>query len=449
MQWKSNNSLVVKIFLSFWLLIALLVSALILLPQLDNRGLQTITSADFQEVAKQSKHLREIIDKNPLLGSLSILALLPKNTDTEIYLTDLSGRLISATAPRKMFHFILDSQSPEVPLKQINTYRTYFGPVLLQYKQHHVLIYASIPNKKTTLALVEWLLDNPLLLLLTALIISTPICVIFAWYLTLPLRRLRDLSTQVAQGNLDITFPIIKHNNEFTILSQTLQQMVLSLKSIVSHQQHLLSDISHELRSPLTRLNLALALTKKYHGETKELKRIELEASRMEEMIAEMLNLSQIQLQQGQKENISLDEFLEDLFLDAQFEAEECHKLFTYPELCKEVINIYPELAYRAIENVIRNAIKYAHWEISVQIDISTHNITLIISNDGELISERELKNIFRPFYRLNESRQRETGGVGLGLSIAENAMIKHGGKIWADNLGNKVLMHLQFPRLN
>jgi two-component system sensor histidine kinase CpxA len=334
-------------------------------------------------------------------------------------------------------------------LKKINTYRTYFGPRLLKYKQHQLLIYVSIPNQKKSLALIEWLLDNPLLLLLTAIIISAPICVLFAWTLTLPLRQLRDLSTQVAQGDLDISFPVIKNSNELNILSNSLQLMVRSLKSMLNHQQRLLSDISHELRSPLTRLNLALAITKKYNGTTKELQRIELEASRMEQMIAEMLNLSQIQLQQAKKENITLDEFLEDLFLDAQFEAKEYNKSFTYPALNNEVINIYPELAYRAIENIIRNAIKYAQQQISVEIDISAHTITLSISNDGPLIPEKELVHIFRPFYRLNESRQRETGGVGLGLSIAENAMINHGGKVWADNLGNKVSMHLQFPRFN
>ena len=84
------------------------------------------------------------------------------------------------------------------------------------------------------------------------------------------------------------------------------------------------------------------------------------------------------------------------------------------------LINIYPELAYRAIENIIRNAIKYAQKEISVAIKIEEHTITLTISNDGLLIPDSELLNIFRPFYRLNESRERETGGAGLGLSIAE-----------------------------
>lgn len=449
MQWKSSNSLAVKIFIAFWSLIALLISSLILLPQLDSRQLQNIDAADHQDMKNQSNLLIKLFDKNPTLSTPAALQLLTGNSDKIIYLTDISGRLINPAAPHKMLRFILDSQNPEQPLKKVNTYRTYFGPQLLLHNQHKLLIYVSIPNQKKSLELVEWLLDNPLLLLLTAIVISAPICVFFAWNLTLPLRQLRDLSSQVARGDLDVPFPTIKNSDELTMLAKSMQLMVGSLKTMLNNQQRLLSDISHELRSPLTRLSLALAITKRYSGDTKELQRIDLEVGRMEQMIAEMLNLSQIQLHQAKKEDIALDEFLEDLFLDAQFEAEEYNKVFSYPTLSKVSINIYPELAYRAIENIIRNSIKYCRHEIVVKIDITKHCITLIISNDGPLIPEQELNNIFRPFYRLNESRERETGGAGLGLSIAENAMFKHGGKIWADNHSNRVSMHLQFPRFN
>lgn len=448
-QWNSLNSLLSKIFGAFWLLIALLISALILLPNLDSRQLQTLTSSDFKDLNKQARHITKLVENNPMLSSQSILRLLSKDAYRTIYLTDLSGRLINQSTPRKMRQFVLDSQFPDNPLKRINTFKTYFGPALIQHEHQPLLLYVSIPNQKKTLQLVEWLLDHPLQLLLTALIISMPICAFLAWHLTQPLRELTDASIKVAQGDLASPFPKIEHSDEITSLARSMQLMVNSLKNTLNNQQRLLSDISHELRSPLTRLNLAVAITKKRIGETKEMQRIELEAQRIEKMIAEMLNLSRIQLHQDKKEDLSLNEFLEELFLDAQFEANEYGKLFTYPKLNNTAINIYPELAHRAIENILRNAIKYAQLKISVAIKVDVHTITLSISNDGELIPESELINIFRPFYRLNESRERETGGTGLGLSIAENAMFKHGGKIWADNLDNQVSMHLQFPRFN
>jgi two-component system sensor histidine kinase CpxA len=104
--------------------------------------------------------------------------------------------------------------------------------------------------------------------------------------------------------------------------------MVISLKNMINNQQRLLADISHELRSPLTRLSLAFSTTKKYSGDTKKLQRIELESERIEEMMTEMLNLSKIQLHQDKKENLALNEFLEDLFLYAKFEANDFHKSF-------------------------------------------------------------------------------------------------------------------------
>lgn len=447
MQWNFLNSLFTKIFSVFWLLIALIITTIVFLPLLDGRQLRAFSDAEREAFNRQNSTLNKLINENPSFNNQDLLHLLLSNTNKQVYLTDINGRLINASAPRKMLQFILDSRTADAPLKKINNYKTYFGPGIMQHNNKEIHIYYAVPNQKVSRELAEWLLDNPLLLLLTAIMISAPFCAFFAWHLTHPLRQLRDISTKVAQGDLDTPFPKIKNSDEITLLAKSMQLMVISLKNMLNNQQRLLGDISHELRSPLTRLNLALAITKKHSGDTKELQRIELESERIEKMITEMLNLSKIQLHQNKKEDLALNEFLEDLFLDAQFEANECHKSFIYPNLDTTSINIYPELAYRAIENIIRNAIKYAQKTISVDIKIEQHTITLTISNDGPLIPESELLNIFRPFYRLNESRERETGGAGLGLSIAENAMFKHGGKIWADNLGNQVSMHLQFPR--
>jgi len=186
-----------------------------------------------------------------------------------------------------------------------------------------------------------------------------------------------------------------------------------------------------------------------YAGDNNELQRIELETVRIEAMISELLNLSRVQLSLEQKECLALNKFLDELLLDACFEAEQNGKKFIYPTLNSNPIYVYPELAYRAIENIIRNAIKYAANQITVEVSMQSNNFTLTIKNDGPLIPENELTNIFRPFYRLHESRDRESGGVGLGLSIAENAMFKHSGKIWAENIDNQVCMHLQFPQFS
>jgi len=441
------NSLFIKVFLSFWLLMLLLSTALILLPILDGRKTQEVTKNDIQRLQKQQQHVNKFIKSHPNFHYDELFNS-PSKGPRELYLTDLNGRLINERAPKEVRQFIIDSQSPEKPLKEVHKRKTYLGPVSVSTENQELLLYVTYHNQKESLALIEWLIDNPLLLLIIALLISTPLCAFLAWHLTKPLRQLQNVANRVAQGELDTPFPKIKNSEEITQLASSMQLMIASLKNMLTNQQRLLSDISHELRSPLTRLRLALAIDKKHRGDSNELQRIELETARIEAMISELLNLSRIQLNPEDKETIPLNEFLDELFLDAQFEASENGKEFIYPQLDTFNIKVYPELAYSAIENIIRNAIKYAHHRITVDINQQKQNKTMIltIKNDGPLIPESELANIFRPFYRLNKSRDRESGGVGLGLSIAENAMFKHGGKIWAENIDKQVYMHLQFP---
>jgi len=444
-----TNSLFVKVFAAFWLLILLLSTVLILLPALDGRQLQSVTKNDRLQLKKQSEYIHHFIDQYPDVDASTFVNVIYKQRAREIYLTDLSGRLINDKAPRRVRQFILDSQFSNIPLKEVHKRRIYLGPTLINYQHRELFLYISFPNQGRSLVLIQWLIENPLLLLITALLISTPICAFLAWNLTKPLRQLRNVANKVAQGQLDTPFPVIKNTNEIDQLAKSMQLMVNSLKNMLSAQQRLLGDISHELRTPLTRLRLALAINKKRSGDNNELQRIELETVRIEAMISELLNLSRVQLSLEQKECLALNKFLDELLLDACFEAEQNGKKFIYPTLSSDPIHVYPELAYRAIENIIRNAIKYAANQITVEVSIQSNDITLTIKNDGPLIPEDELANIFRPFYRLHESRDRESGGVGLGLSIAENAMFKHSGKIWAENIDNQVCMHLQFPQFS
>lgn len=424
-------------------------TALILLPKLDTRQIQGVSNQEFNYLYAQQLRIKKYLKHKSDKSIYELIRSAPKQKLNNLYFTELSGRLINDSAPKKVRQFILDTHNSTHPLKRVYKHKTFQGPLHISHNEQAFLLYVSRPNHKKSLALIEWLIDKPLLLLLTALLVSAPLCAFLSWHLTQPLRQLKSVANQVAQGDLDTKFPVIKNSDEFTQLANSMQLMVLSVKNMLTNQQRLLSDISHELRSPLTRLGLALAINKKHFGESKELQRIELETEKIESMIAQMLNLSRLQLNPDSKETLSLCEFLEELFLDAQFEANEYGKTFSFPTLENITINIYPELAYRAIENIIRNAIKYAENKIYVEISIEKNNFTLHISNDGELIPENELTNIFRPFYRLNEARDRESGGAGLGLSIAENAMFKHGGKIWAENIDDQVCMHLQFPRFS
>ena len=239
------NSMFVKIFLSFWFLILLLTTILISFPMLDDRQLQSVTSSDLNDLTLVRESLQRSAELHPEATIQELIENDPGTDFRRIYLTDLFGRLVNDKAPRKMRQFILDSDSPETPQKIILTQLTYLGPVIFEHKQRTYLLYFSAPNQKETLEVIEWLIDNPFLLLLTALIISAPICAILAWHLTQPLRQLQDVAHLVAQGELNTQFPVIKNSDEIEKLAHSMQLMVVFLKNMLNNQQRLLSDISH------------------------------------------------------------------------------------------------------------------------------------------------------------------------------------------------------------
>ena len=210
--------------------------------------------------------------------------------------------------------------------------------------------------------------------------------------------------------------------------------MVGSLNTMISGQQRLLSDISHELRSPLTRLRMATALATRKQGESAELSRIDMEAERLEQMISELLELSRIQVNSHQeREKTDAYSLWFDILEDAKFEAEHMNKTLTYSGLAETPIFGNPNLLMSAVENVIRNAIKYGNDVVTV--NLTEHDKTLIIHVDdnGEGVPEDELNDIFKPFYRVSTARDRSSGGTGLGLAITESAIHQHSGTIIAN----------------
>ena len=217
------------------------------------------------------------------------------------------------------------------------------------------------------------------------------------------------------------------------------------LEDLIGAQKRLIGDISHELRTPLARLNIALGLARKRSGTEAEtaLNRIELETERLNDMIGQLLSLSRFEtdMTNMQKIRINLTELVGDIVIDARFEAE-CKNCDVKFDPVKDIY-IYgdPTLISRATENVVRNALKHnlenRDVEITLEDPYSTTkgNMAVIrVKDHGEGIDEKELENIFKPFYRLDSARDRKTGGTGLGLSIAERAVKLHGGYIRACN---------------
>ncbi|WP_434340595.1 ATP-binding protein [Motilimonas cestriensis] len=441
------NSLFFKIFAGFWLLILLLVAILVTLPRLDESHLQPVDSFGIELLNKTSQNLVIRLGRHPERGLGYALKTFRHKSGFKFYALEQDGSFVNNEAPKAVRRFAIESESITRPQMWQRHDGIVLGPVQFIYNGQPLLLYAHKNMRgQSDRIMLRWLLDNPGLLIFISLLVSTPICLLLAWHLTSPLRQLQSASHKIAKGELETSIPQLSRRDEIGQLANSMDRMVLSLKTMISSQQRLLSDISHELRSPLTRLRLALAITRKHQGESSELGRIDIEADRLEQMISDLLGLSRSQFQPQEVQTIRLDSLLEALLDDAQFEAEQTGKTFTYDTPPALELQAYPALLSSAIENVIRNAISYADTSIKLTITQHRDKLEISIQDDGPGVPETELGQIFRPFYRVSQARDRESGGTGLGLAICDNAMHKHGGSVMAENVNSGLKVTLSLP---
>jgi two-component system sensor histidine kinase CpxA len=283
--------------------------------------------------------------------------------------------------------------------------------------------------------------------LIIAFISSGLVCYLLSWYLTKPIVRLRAATRQLAAGDLTARSgaPVTRGNDEVAGLMRDFDAMAERMEMLVKAQSRLLNDISHELRSPLARLNVALGLARQRAGveSADMLDRIELEASRLNELIGRILTLARLEDgEQGVPQTpVPLGDLVANVAEDAEFEAQErrCHVHTVIPDGDWGVRG-NDSLLHSAVENVVRNAIRYTAEGSSVEIVLSSEGrnggseAVLQVSDSGPGVPEDALGKLFEPFYRLDDARGRLTGGVGLGLAITERAVRFHGGKVKAFN---------------
>jgi two-component system sensor histidine kinase CpxA len=283
--------------------------------------------------------------------------------------------------------------------------------------------------------------------LIILIITSGLVCYFLSWYLTKPIVRLRTATRQLAAGDLTARSgaPVSGRRDEVAGLMRDFDAMAERLETLMKAQSRLLNDISHELRSPLARLNVALGLARQRAGveSADMLERIELEASRLNELIGRILTLARLEdgEQRVPQTPVSLNELVENIAEDAEFEAQarHCHVHVEIPQGQWEVRG-NASLLHSAVENVVRNAIRYTQERTSVEIELASEagatgrEAVLKISDNGPGVPTDALDKLFEPFYRLDDARGRLTGGVGLGLAITERAVRFHGGKVSAFN---------------
>jgi two-component system, OmpR family, sensor histidine kinase CpxA len=292
-----------------------------------------------------------------------------------------------------------------------------------------------------------------------AVITSGLMCYLLSWSITSPVTRLRQAAQSLAAGDLTARAgaPPSRRHDELTELMRDFDRMAERIEGLVDSQSRLLKDVSHELRSPLARLSVALGLARQRATPEVEssLNRIELEADRLNQLIQRLLTISRLESGTDglRRTRLSLRELVEQVAHDAEYETpgRGCRvTAITSPDAADTDENDYdeflvdgdPDLLRSAVENVVRNATRYTTEGTTVEVRLERQQaangdgeeIIVRVLDCGPGVPDQALPKIFEPFYRLDDARNRQTGGAGLGLSIADRAIRLHGGQLRASN---------------
>ncbi|MGZ8432620.1 MAG: ATP-binding protein [Candidatus Deferrimicrobiaceae bacterium] len=264
--------------------------------------------------------------------------------------------------------------------------------------------------------------------------------------LSAPLRTLRDATQQLASGDLSVRVgPSLEASRDETAeLGRDIDRMAERIGDLLASQRRLLRDISHELRSPLARLNVALGLARRKAGADAQgsLDRIEREAERLNDLIGELLTLAQLERDTRGIERIPVDLqiLVGKIVEDADFEANVVNRRVRVVQNEPVTVTGVPELLRRAIENVVRNGVRFTSEDSAVEVRLSRSEgisgsvARISVRDHGPGVPEESLAKLFEPFYRVTDARDRQSGGTGIGLAITQRAIKLHGGTVRAFN---------------
>jgi two-component system sensor histidine kinase CpxA len=233
-------------------------------------------------------------------------------------------------------------------------------------------------------------------------------------------------------------------------LARTFDRMANRIETLVGAERRLLLDISHELRSPLARLGVAIELARSGENLEAHLGRIQKESDRLNALVGELLQVTRAEGDPNslRRDPIRLDELVAQLVDDAQIEASAHGCALEYARREPVMVEGDPELLRRAVENVIRNAIRYSPPKEPVEVSLARQNGSAVVDvrDHGPGVPEESLARIFDAFYRVDSDRNRLSGGIGLGLSIARRAIQLHKGSIRARNAKPGLEVELELP---
>ncbi|HEY1579791.1 MAG TPA: ATP-binding protein [Terracidiphilus sp.] len=444
------RSLLLKIFLWFWVTVIVTGIALVLTFILEPRGVPKQWHSSLTESARYSGTIAvQTLERNGPASASTYLSQLERETYLKACLFDLSGNVIAGNNCAS-FH----SMAVNVTASKNSDFNVKFGlaRVALVLKgssgQNYIFATELPAGPRAALGI------NRLAFVLqwgVALLVSGFICYLLTRYLTAPILRLREAAQQIASGDLSAraSATIATRRDELGDLVRDFDGMADRIEALVARQRQLISDVSHELRSPLARLNVALDLARERKGDDPAFDQAEQDMALLDEMIGRLLTIAKLDTaaQQLPMTEVDVTELVSQIVHDANFELQSTEERVLLSAGGQLVVTGNPELLHSAIENVVRNAIHYTAPGTQVEVRIAEDQeadrrlVRVEIRDHGRGVSESELANIFRPFYRVADARDRQSGGAGLGLAIADRVIRTHGGTIEARNVSPEGLL--------
>lgn len=432
-----RHFLAYQLFVYFGLAFLVVLTIAFNISKLDDREFTALNETEISFFNTESKHVQKVYDLDDIFeqdlsirtpGGSSVI-LVEKNSGS------VSGMYQDNLKP--LLAFLYRAEESSIPLARSFDHLRINGPFIVKTPKreyNEYFIQTVNPQKEG----FNEIFDSPWLMSVIVMCVAFPILFFLSWRLTRPVKELRLAANAIALGDLKINPKIEKQGiKELRDVGRSFNQMVTALQDLNQYQQRLLADISHELKTPLARLQLAVAIIRRRNGESSEIDRIENEIQKLNTMILDLLSLSRQQVNSHlARAKFPVQQIWFDILEDAKFEmnenglALEIHNHIPPSE--RYYINGNCQLLSSAVENVIRNAKKYAETRVSVVLTIHKKNLVIDIEDDGPGVPESEYEQIFRPFYRVDEARARQTGGTGLGLAIVLNAVQQHKGTMVA-----------------
>jgi two-component system OmpR family sensor kinase len=285
-----------------------------------------------------------------------------------------------------------------------------------------------------------WLPLNTLPMLI-ALATSVALAALLAWHFAKPIRALREAFTAAESGNLDVHLdPVVTaRRDELAELGRHFERMAARLREVLDGQRRLLHDVSHEMRSPLARLQAAIGLARQTPDKVEDhLKRMELEAVRIDALVEELLTLARLQSGIGVEadQQVCLVDVADAVVEDSDFEARLAGGRVRLDAGANCCVRGNPELLHRALENIVRNAVRHGGHGGTVIVELRevAGAARLLVLDNGPGVAPEFMTRIFEPFERPPNVAGTQAGGYGLGLTIARRIVEAHGGTIQAAN---------------